>query len=184
MRAICRTGVAQDHASESNLGPGRQPGPARRIRAPAPLPPARCRGGTARRRTRRARRPRRRASAPRRSSRRSPVTPRIRPPFVTSCSPCRAVPAWKTQRACASAVLDPVDRRAGVRPRGIAGACQHDRHRRLGAHGQLHAGEVAAGCCRQCAEDVAAEPRQDRLRLGITEAAVELRAPSGRSGSA
>src|SRR5262249_55181959 len=38
----------------------------------------------------------------------SAVTPSTRPPFVTSRSPCRAVPAWKTRAPVRSASATPV----------------------------------------------------------------------------
>ena len=58
---------------------------------------------------------------------------------------------------------------------GIAAAREHDGHRGLGDHSSRDPGEPA-GLCRRLEqlEQIRPQPRQDRLRLGIAEADVEL----------
>ena len=98
-----------------------------------------------------------------------PTTFRMRPPFVTSRPSWSAVPAWKTSAPVASAASIPSigvpwSPRSGYSPpesTTVTAARSAD----------LRLLREVAGEQRQ---QVAVEPREQRLRLGIAEAAVEL----------
>ena len=149
----------------------------RRVNPPAstcarPPRPRRCRSGSERRRSRSPTRPR----TPRRGRSRPsprPVTPRIRPPFVTSRSPCSAVPAWKTRAPAASARSRPV---IGVPcPRaGVSGRSDDDGDRGAGLVRECDARQLADCGRGERLGEVAIEQREHRLRLRVAEAAVEL----------
>ena len=150
------------------------------------LPPSpRCRAGSACRRTRFARTRRRRPRAPPRGSSPRPVTLRIRPPFVTSRPSRIAVPAWKTSAPVGLCVLDALDRRARVAALGIRLCGESDGDGGGLGDAQLDVAEVAGGGAAERLGQVALHPRQDRLRLGVAEAAVELEhaRPASRSAS-
>ncbi len=102
----------------------------------------------------------------------TPTTSRMRPPFVTSRPSWSAVPAWKTSAPVASAASTPS---IGVpwSPRsGYRAAGDHDRHR-----GSVRNLRLRREVAREQRQQVALEPGQQRLRLGIAEAAVELDHP-------
>ena len=97
-----------------------------------------------------------------------------RPPAVTSSPSRRAVPAWVTSTSAGSAVETADHVAAGARL-GVAGACEHDGDRPLRRPFEPGAGEAAgARGGEQRVEQVRAQPRQQRLRLGVAEADVEL----------
>ena len=104
----------------------------------------------------------------------TPVTLSMRPPFVTRRPSCSAVPAWKTSAPARLGRLDPADRRAAVAVRGIVAGGEHDRDGRASAAARADAAEIAGGGGGEHREQVAVEQRQQRLRLGIAEAAVVL----------
>ena len=110
--------------------------------------------------------------------RRAPVTSRMRPPFVTSAAVASAVPAWKTSAPAASASVDARRSACRCRRARVVAGREHDRDRRRvrtpRARRRASSPRAAAA---SAAEQVALEPRQDRLRLGIAEAAVELEHP-------
>ena len=103
-----------------------------------------------------------------------PVTARMRPPFVTRRSPCRAVPAWNTSAPSASASATPVMPPPRSPSAGIPLCREHDGHRRARGRADLDSGCVALRGSREHLEKICVEQRDDRLRLGIAEAAVEL----------
>ena len=70
--------------------------------------------------------------------------------------------------------IEPVDRRAGVTALGIVGGRDHDGHRRARRSFQRDAGEIACRRSGERPEQVTVDERKDRLRLGISEAAVVL----------
>ena len=112
-----------------------------------------------------------RARAPRPGSAPSPVTFSTRPPAVTISPSRAAVPAWVTS-AISRRLVEPADHvalRGGLR---VAGRGEDDGHRPVVAELGLDARE-AAGLARREAEleQVGAQPRQHRLRLGVAEAA-------------
>ena len=142
-----------------------------------PPRPRRCPSGTASPRTRSA------PTAPyatRRASRTvapSPVTARIRPPFVTSRSPCRAVPAWNTSAPADLGLLDARDLAAAIAVRRIVARREHDRHRGRRRDRKRVTGEIASRRRGEHGQEIRLEQRQQRLRLGIAEPAVELEHP-------
>ena len=71
-------------------------------------------------------------------------------------------------------VRDPVDRRAGVASFGILARREHDGHGRAVRKRQVRVAEVAARRSGKRAEEVSVDPRQDRLRLRISEPAIEF----------
>ena len=114
-------------------------------------------------------------SRTRRACRRTPVTLRIRPPFVTSCPSRIAVPAWKTTAPERLRVARPRDRRARVARLRVArrrrGRRSPPRSRRPRARRRRRSPDAAAA---SAVEQVALDARQDHLRLRVAEAAVEL----------
>ena len=103
-----------------------------------------------------------------------PVTPRMRPPFVTSCSPCSGRSRVEDDCAGRLRVFDPLDRRAGVRPLRIAAGREHDGHRGVVGDAELDPLEIPTRRGSERTEQIAVEARQDRLRLWVAEACVEL----------
>src|SRR5438067_396687 len=95
-----------------------------------------------------------------------PPAIRHEPPVVERC------PRVEDERAGRLGVLDPVDRRAAVAALGVLTACDHDSDG--GAICDLRLVREVAGEERQ---QVALEPGKERLRLRVTEAAVELDHP-------
>src|SRR5262245_8546467 len=83
-------------------------------------------------------------------------------------------PGLQDQGSCARRRFDACDRDAGRGRLRIAGRGEHHGHGRLRACGQFEAREGARGDPRERREQVALEAGNDRLSLGIAEAAVEL----------
>src|SRR5207253_2632234 len=83
-------------------------------------------------------------------------------------------PGVKDQRACCFGALDPLDRGADVDAARVVLGGEHDGYRRVLRSSEV--GTQKASCCRgrHRPEQVALEQREQRLRLGIAEAAVEL----------
>src|SRR5688572_10958182 len=71
-------------------------------------------------------------------------------------------------------VRDALEGHAGLGLVGVAAGREHDGYRRLGPGGQLYARQRARRGRSESLEQVALEAGQDRLGLGIAEAAVEL----------
>src|SRR4051812_20354957 len=69
---------------------------------------------------------------------------------------------------------DACDRRSAVSALRVFAGRQHDGDRGLVASGQVDARQLAAGGRGERCEQVALEPRQEHLCLGIAEAAIEL----------
>ena len=131
--------------------------------------------------------------APRRPGRARPPsvepvadTSSIRPPFVTSCPPRSAVPAWKTSAPAASAVGDAVIGVPDVARARVVCGREHDRHGSLVRRRERRPRARRRQRPRAPPSRSPSEPRQDRLRLGVAEAAVELEHPRAvrRSASA
>ena len=140
------------------------------------LPRGRCRGGTAcPAKAIRLDRLVRGRRAPRRGRRRRAVTSRMRPPFVTS-RPSRARGAGvEDVRAGRLRVLDaPRSACRCLRAPGSRPLASTTVTAAPSAMPQVDAFELAGRCRRERAEQVAFDPRQDRLRLRVAEAAVEL----------
>ena len=104
------------------------------------------------------------------------VTFRIRPPFVTRrrrAAPCprgrRARPPPRPPRS--------LDRRAAVALRRVVAGREHDGHGCARRRLELDAAEIARRRGGERGEQVAAEQRQQRLRLRVAEAAVVLEHP-------
>ena len=97
----------------------------------------------------------------------SPVTAAIRPPFVTSRSPWRAVPAWNTN-------APPGDLPTSIAVFGVALRREHDGDRGAVRERDLDPGGVASRRRRQHRYEIGLEQGQQSLRLGIAEPAVEL----------
>ena len=103
-----------------------------------------------------------------------PVTLSTRPPAVTISPSRSAVPAWVTSAssAASSRPRDHVALRGGLR---VAGRGEDDGHRPVVAELGLGAGQAARLARGEAEVDqVGAQPRQHRLRLGVAEAGVEL----------
>ena len=102
------------------------------------------------------------------------MTLRILPPFVTSRSPLSAVPAWKTSApACSASSIPSIGDPDVVAGRVVAGR-EDDGDRGIIRDLEIDAGEIACRRCGERPEQVAVEAREQRLRLGIAETAVEL----------
>ena len=115
-------------------------------------------------------------------SRPSAVTFRTRPPAVTTSPSRSAVPAWVTSTPAGTS-SSPEMTSPGGRRRRIAARGQHERHGAALVPLRLDAGQpTGLGRAQQQVEQVAAQPRQHRLRLGIAEAHVELEHLRPRGG--
>ena len=118
--------------------------------------------------------------APPASSRSLPValTASTRPPAVTSSSSSSAVPAWKTRTASTSACSMPRDRVALARAGRVLLRGDHDRDRGGVPPAQRPVvGQLAGRGGVQEATERGLQQRQQRLRLRVAEAAVELDHP-------
>jgi hypothetical protein len=74
-------------------------------------------------------------------------------------------------------LLDPFDRGAGIARARIVAGCEDDRDCSILGCRQLGVAKIAACCRPQVWKQVALEARQQRLRLRVAEAAVELEHP-------
>ena len=105
----------------------------------------------------------------------SAVTLRMRPPFVTRRPSLQRRARVEDERAARLRRLDPVDRRARCRrARDSRGRRARRSPPRASTRGSATPASVAGRRRRERLEQVALEQRQERLRLGIAEAAVEL----------
>ena len=142
----------------------------------------RCRGGAALP-SRRIRATARVGAAARLRRRSSPsaVTPRTRPPAVTSRSPARAVPAWNTTTSGSPASLRRSPRsgspvRTARRGSRAAAITTHTAAR--GSHAARRSGSRAAPRPRRAPRPGRpGQPRHQRLGLGVAEPAVVLEQP-------
>ncbi len=98
----------------------------------------------------------------------------MRPPFVTTAPSRSAVPAWKTSAPVASAASIPVIGEPRSPARRIVAGREHDGHRRARCPTELDVAEIAGRSGSERGEQVTVDERQQRLRLGIAEAAVVL----------
>src|SRR4029077_19062982 len=77
-------------------------------------------------------------------------------------------------RAGLLGVFDPVDRRSNVAAGRVCAGRKDDGDRGGVRDLEVDAGEVAGRCAHERSEEIAVDTRQERLRLGIPEPAVEL----------
>jgi hypothetical protein len=71
-------------------------------------------------------------------------------------------------------LVDALDRCSRVPVLGIAPARQDHGDRRLVGDFGAGRADISRGRCRECLQEVTFDPRQDRLCLGVAEAAIEL----------
>ena len=103
-----------------------------------------------------------------------PLTVSTRPPSVTVSSLSSSlVPAWKTVTSLLC-IFQPGHGEASLVCFGVSARRHDNAHAGLRTHPQFSVVHIARNRCQHEVEEVGLDSRQDNLRLGVAEAAVEL----------